>query len=267
MENFGLFVTGILAVVAIVLIVKQVYFSESNSSLCPATPSRGPTTLFAPSLEDKLRDYLFNTYQNYACSDARAYSQCINASQKNIVLTRYERIPLSTRNFENEANQTSQPNPMTGLYSSFQVKKVADLLDKAKSGCCTTLALSAAHKLSTEFPDLRIEIASSRVVRGRTAHCFLIVNRDSTHTNGWGFDALIVDPWLITLGHNNGVFKPHEYKTVSLEGLTLRYDRQAQPSFAPGVLHQFPQSQTPWSSTQASASTTTPWSTSRRGPQ
>jgi hypothetical protein len=178
-------------------------------------------------------DNILDQYQTYACSDAATYAHCMKPGKQDEIQNRYKHIPEHIKRLEAQANSSAQPDPKTKQYTISQITRISKLIDSAKSGCCTTLAISAAQKIITLFPDLRVEIVGSKVERGMTAHCFILINRkpiqgelsgEVSPRRSWGNDVLIIDPWLVSLGWK-GVFKANDYPFSGfLENLTSFFD-------------------------------------------
>ncbi len=147
-----------------------------------------------------LKDYI-EKYKTYACSDSKSYSHCIFPGKEAEVQERYRNKPEHILKAEALANATML-NPRTFQYSHNAIARVGNLIDKAKSGCCTTLAISALNTLLIHNPQMRYQLVASPVVEG-TAHCFLLVADQQGNV-------LIVDPWLASLGWE-GVFTQEDY--------------------------------------------------------
>ncbi len=169
-------------------------------------------------------------YKNYACSDAKRFPGNINPAAN--IQAIIDRITKDSR-AETEAN-VIQPISK-GKFTRASIARCAQLIDKAQSGACTTLALASADKLLKLFPSERIEIMAYR--GGILAHVFVVINHrgegwmmNKCFTEGNSLkkgelknlmacaldelkDAFIIDPWLATLGWDDGVFNIHDYYT------------------------------------------------------
>ena len=195
------------------------------------------------------------TFSGFACSDVRAWPGNIrDPGLRETLFDRDRDLPGPQRLLEAQANGAS--NKIGTQYTQGQINAAGPLIWHAKSACCTTFAIGAAHvltggnpkarlqrggtvekpiftgtgKKSRRDPDgVRVELAS---VAG--THCLCIVGRDAESQvkgNGriadpdtWGDDVRIVDPWLGSLGWPT-VFKPSEYPYPEwLVDLELNYD-------------------------------------------
>jgi hypothetical protein len=87
----------------------------------------------------------------------------------------------------------------------------AGLVSEAQAGCCSTLAVKAAHILTGGQRDTtqqhpKVEIVA-RHEGADSTHCYVIVGREEgselSDPSSWGENALVVDPWLGSLGHDN----------------------------------------------------------------
>ncbi|MCS5711635.1 hypothetical protein [Candidatus Berkiella aquae] len=175
-------------------------------------------------------------FETYGCSDAPRFPLCIAQDKRNEILTRYANIPAHKLRYEAEANKSAAIAPGKH-YNDFLIKKLALLIDKANSGCCTTLAICAVHKLlkliDEDLPGHRIEMVTSS--HGMGSHCFIIFNRagienldligDEPNISAWGTNFLIIDPWAQSLGHGSGVYTHENYPfQYYLTNLTQTYD-------------------------------------------
>ena len=166
----------------------------------PVTPS-----LKAQEMEQRLSPS-FEHFQNYACSDWRAFSRCIGDENKRSVADK-ERIlslnPVKVKR-DQDAMRIGRAGSATG-YTLTNIKKVADFVKDAQSGCCTTFAMACAQILfeMNDMKDERIEIVSYEPKRKTGSHCFVVLNRqensDLNNPATWGPDALIVDGWKSSL--------------------------------------------------------------------
>ncbi|MBI2792876.1 MAG: hypothetical protein HYX61_13080 [Gammaproteobacteria bacterium] len=176
------------------------------------------------SFPDLIRNCV-ERYKTYACSDARNYSQCIYPGKENEILQRYKDRPIHLLQFEAKANSDAA----RGIYTPFTLKQISLLIDKAKSGCCTTFAIAALHRLLSENPNLRVQMVASPV-QGMTAHCFLLISNNQNEK-----DIMIADPWLASLGWE-GVFTPETYpfQHYFTENLICLFDSEqaSKPSYS-----------------------------------
>jgi hypothetical protein len=157
----------------------------------------------------------FISMTQYACSDWKQFKGNVHpALQLNDyedLRRRFAAVPNERAQMEARANGIAIPFRLADRSTQLgQMKQVAHLIREAKSACCTTFALAAAHVLlkPKENPDnaVRVEI----VTTGN--HYFVIVGRSGGVTDDvvktlapphtWGSTAVIIDPWLGSLGHN-----------------------------------------------------------------
>lgn len=175
-------------------------------------------------------------FETYGCSDAPRFPKCIQEEKRSEILTRYANIPNHKLLFEAQANSNATLE-QGKHYEDSRINRIANLIDKATSGCCTTLAISAVHKLlklvDEELPGHRIEMVSSS--HGMGSHCFIIFDRagegdqdlagSNPNTQAWGRNVLIIDPWVQSLGHGRGVYTLENYPfKYYLTNLTQVYD-------------------------------------------
>jgi len=195
-------------------------------------------------------------FRNFACSDVRSWPGNIrDPALRELLFARDRDLPEPQRRLEAQANASS--NKIGAQYTQGQINSAGPLIWHAKSACCTTFAIAAAHVLTGGDPKARLERAggteTSPLFRGtgtqsrRDAdgtrvelasvagtHCLCIVGRDGASGlkgNGriddpdtWGDDVRIVDPWLGSLGWPV-VYKPSEYPYQDwLVNLESNYD-------------------------------------------
>lgn len=182
-------------------------------------------------------------FETYGCSDAPRFPNCIREEKRAEILTRYSSIPDHRLRFEAQAN-SSATIEQGKHYEDSRINKIANLVDKATAGCCTTLAISATNKLlkliDNELPGHRIEMVSSS--HGMGSHCFILFDRAGAgdqdlvgikdeagiaypNTENWGRGVLIIDPWAQSLGHGRGVYTLHNYPfDYYLTNLAQTYD-------------------------------------------
>lgn len=191
---------------------------------------------------DQLENAL-SCFTTYGCSDAPRFPHCINENKREEILSHYKSIPPHKLLSEAGAN-CSAAIARGHHYSDYLINKLSKLIDRAKSGCCTTLAISATNKLlkliDEALPGHRVEMVTS--ADGMGSHCYIIFDRTGFGDSGltgiegedgksyptisdWGNQVLIIDPWAQSLGHGNGVYTLETYPFMHyLSNLTQTYD-------------------------------------------
>lgn len=175
----------------------------------------------------------------YACFDAATFSQCINPTEKIMILDRLKRAG------DRKAKDV-------GIVGGFQVgtawnasalRNVYERVRKERAGVCTTFAKSAAHIFGTA-PGLkpRLEIV------GFTNHVFVVVGRAGDYIeegsgfrrkmklpsrDRWGAGYVIVDVWVGAMGWPKVIYPASELNDYPFPGmldpLTLVMERPAGP--------------------------------------
>lgn len=221
-------------------------FLESKHPLNVITPD-GNSIFTHPSLGKRLLLLITQKYSNFACSDARTFRGCIHEdADSNKIINKLGTMPESNVRLGTQANLIQ---PIRGHYSRSAIEKCAELVDLSQIGTCTTFSLAVADKLLTLFPSERIQVVAHK--GGHTgSHVYIIMNH---HGDTWHFnsketmdiakiasdkelndhlekkirdmlqhelkDSFIVDPWLASLGWDQGIFFPIEYANSHLRFL------------------------------------------------
>ena len=153
------------------------------------TPRR--PAMETPSLIPVAAAREINKLADYVCSDVLTWPGNIKAGHRYRILNRYLLMTPEQGHFESVANTTCR-SPM-GHYSKIQLKLTAENIQKARSACCTSFAVTGAHLLGSMGVTARIEVVA---VPG--THCLVLVGRVGTTI---GPTTTIVDSWLGSLGH------------------------------------------------------------------
>lgn len=164
--------------------------TRSNRRL-PPVPMVPTQSIDQGTVDINLVKKSLEKYKEFACSDAKSYSQCIYPGKEAEVINRYKNKPDFLLRNEAQANATLS-DPATFRYSENAIKHVGRLINRAKSGCCTTLALSALSELLDMRLNMKVYMVASPVEQG-TAHCFLLA-KDARE------NVYVIDPWLASLG-------------------------------------------------------------------
>ena len=139
----------------------------------------------------------------YACTDAETFVGTNNPEYANI-MSRLQGFDADTdrKRANLQANSSVTHAERFGLDRA-RLDRVAELVDKAQAGCCSTLAYAGAAELLKHAGGGRVEVVSHHGGHN-TTHCFIIVGRvhpsDLAQVDSWGKDAIVVDPWAATIG-------------------------------------------------------------------
>lgn len=158
-------------------------------------------------------------YSEYACSDYLRFESAIAPGKKEWVAQKTLDMSQTRTQYEMTANLSAHPNSHTHTFSKAQIQRIAEDIDLAKSACCTTFALSLAHKLLKAAPTLVFKLAS--YPNGMSSHCYL----SFTAPTGTEF---LLDPWLASLGWGNGVYRKEAYPwQAALNSTEILFDSEA----------------------------------------
>ncbi|MGE4350034.1 MAG: hypothetical protein AB7D28_09745 [Candidatus Berkiella sp.] len=158
-------------------------------------------------------------YSEYACSDYLRFESAIAPGKKEWVAQKTLEMSQTRVQHEMTANLSAHPNAHTRTFSKAQIQRIAEDIDLAKSACCTTFALSLAHKLLKAAPTLVFKLAS--YPNGMSSHCYL----SFTAPTGTEF---LLDPWLASLGWGNGVYRKEAYPwQAALNSTEILFDSEA----------------------------------------
>ncbi len=205
-------------------------FLKSNST--PNCNNPDGISIFSDEKDGaRLLGTVTHCFRKYACADARNFRDNIHEDANSEEILSRRPKPAA----EAEAAEAAQIQPVAGRFTRKSISRCAKLVDRAQAGACTSLALAAAHRLLKLFPEERIEIYAHN--GGMGSHVFVVVNHSG---NEWSYnhsdnqeilddkprrDALrdricqehensfIVDPWLASLGWDNGIFTFPQYLT------------------------------------------------------
>lgn len=146
--------------------------------------------------------FLMEQYQNYACSDYKRFTKQVREGKLAWVKEKF--VLTTDLQASHEANANLNAQPIDGQYTRAQIGNVAMNVDKAKSACCTTFALSIANRLLQFLPSQPFKILSHP--NGVGSHCFVALTAADPDR-----DEIILDPWLASLGWGAAVYEKHAY--------------------------------------------------------
>jgi hypothetical protein len=206
-------------------------FLSEKCALNTAKPD-GKSLFTSDNLSNKILSVVCGQYKDYHCGDAKRFPGNINPkADKEQILARKPKAA-----FERQAAEASTIQAYNGHYSRKAIERCAELVDKSKSGACTSFALAMADKLLDLFPNERIEIMG-HVGGYRGTHVYVVMNHKG---DDWKLNDIenqladknlskeqkshliddvaeqlsgtfVIDPWLASLGWSNGVFTPMQY--------------------------------------------------------
>lgn len=141
-------------------------------------------------------------YCEYACSDYLRFEHVIAPEKKNWVIAKSQAVTEIRSQYEMIANMSAHPNIHTHQFSKEQIQQIANDIDKAKSACCTTFAISLAQKFLSLTTSLNFKIVTHP--NGMNSHCYISL---TTPTDA----VFLLDPWLASLGWGHGVYSKQAY--------------------------------------------------------
>jgi hypothetical protein len=197
-------------------------FGQLNRRNAFRPTTRSASGHFGTSVGDAINDL-----SQFACSDVLTWPGNIKGGQRHRVLMRYYLTDQVKVLSEAQANAGAV---CLGKYSAFKLKSVHDLIQTAESACCTTFAMTGAHILISKGVTSRVELVAVPGV-----HCLIVVGRVGGLVSGkvpdastWGGTAIVVDPWLGSLGHEAIFTNPSSYPYQNwLSNLEQNYDSSA----------------------------------------
>jgi hypothetical protein len=159
------------------------------------------TSKFAPELA---------LYRSVACEDWATYQRYVAPSARDDV----QRRTWAQAERGTPSNAQAYQVAASANLTQTAVNQALASVRESGAGVCSTLAASAAGLLSGGVRGnkdyVRIE------VRANNGHTFVVAGRELAGRfvltpETWGNGAVIVDPWLASLGWDNGVFTVDKY--------------------------------------------------------
>lgn len=197
-------------------------FLKSNVPMNYLLPN-GQSMLEKKGFAKKLLRVINAPFNEFGCSDVDTFPGNIKpGADVELIKKRTSNRTQRQKQAETQANLIQ---PFTGVFTRKSIEECAKLLNIAKAGACTTLALATADRLLKLFPNEHIKIMGHNGGH-RGSHVFVVMNQKG---NNWMFDemkdldqmenkffeeyqdAFIVDPWLATLGWQDGIFDVYSY--------------------------------------------------------
>lgn len=178
----------------------------------PVEDTRSPEQQFIAQHKEEL-----NQISRFYCTDIATFNGMVNATSyhthHDVTVTRREDFEASEERTKAEKSATSyiSSSSMKGSFVQDDLSIGHEHVQKARAGCCTTLAVATAHVLTggqrdTEKNNPKVEVVSYAGGFG-TTHYFVLVGRSEDSTlskpETWGENTLIVDTWLGSMGHDN----------------------------------------------------------------
>ncbi|SUX55476.1 hypothetical protein [Chromobacterium vaccinii] len=146
---------------------------------------------------------VLNRLGGYACTDAGTFVRPNSSAYGQVMSRLGDFYRDDDRMLANRQAESSVTHAERFGLDRARLDKVAELVDKAQAGCCSTLAYAGAAELLKHAGGGRVEVVSHHGGHN-TTHCFIIVGRadpsDLAQIGSWGADAIVVDPWAATIG-------------------------------------------------------------------
>lgn len=214
---------------------------QNVPQITPPTPPVQPPQVKAPPISNELAfvnrfKTQINQMSSFACTDATTFSGQINLKKSYLITEITTNRPQRFENDENRKayNRAANMTALKPVLNQEDLRKGHDMVLRAEAGCCSTFALAATHILTEGVRDINQEKPRVEMVACKSgshgSHCFVIVGRapnsDLSDPKTWGENALIVDPWLASLGHDH-LFTVETYPKESrslLSADTQQYD-------------------------------------------